>query len=279
MRRRTRSPAVAVGLTIIDFATAVLPAEADRGRFTLRTHGGRDQIARSVAEAGWTEFERPLPELFFRAVRRSTGLVVDVGANTGLYTLLAVAASSRNRVVAFEPVPEVFEFLRRNVEDNDVAERVRLIRCAAGDRNGRADLYLPAGGHGLVETSASLRPDFASSHADRLEVPTRTLDRVLFRPSLVGRRVSVIKIDAEGHDAAVIAGASRTIRWCRPVIFVEVLPRADLARLTDFVRRRRYADVRLSPARPPMVGDCVDYAPASWNHALVPREKLFDFLR
>ncbi len=259
-------------------ATARLPPGACRPVFTLDTQNGTDEIACLVERGGWEAVERPLPQYFFRYALKHPGLVLDVGANTGFYTLLAVSAAAGNAVVAFEPLPSVLELLHRNVCDNGVHERVRLIRCAISDRNGRADLLIPIADHGLVETSASLVRDFKPAHSETLPVLSRTLDRVTFRPSLIRRRVTIIKVDVEGHEAAVLAGARWTIARHRPVIFIEVLPRADVAALTGFLHRRRYADVRLLPDGPPLVRDYVAFDPGSWNHALVPREGLFDFL-
>ena len=260
-------------------ATASLPIGSNRPSFTLRTCNETDQIASSVRRAGWESVETPLPRFLYRVARRTSGLVIDVGANTGFYTLLAASASARNRVLAFEPVPSILELLHRNVRDNELQERVRLIRCALSDRNGMSNLFIPAQDHGLVETSASLHSDFKQQRqATTIPVLLRTLDRVLLRPSLVAQRVTLIKIDVEGHEASVIAGARWTIRRHRPVIFVEVLQGADTAGLTAFLRRSRYADVRLYPDRPPVVKDHVAFDEAGWNHALVPQQELFGFL-
>ena len=259
-------------------ATAVLPPDAFKPSFTLHKQKDRDQIALMIDRSGWESIERPLPHYFYRIAKRAPGLVVDVGANTGFYTLLAAAASGRNRVLAFEPVPSILNMLNCNVQDNGLSDRVRLIRCALSDRNGNADLYLPTEEHGLIETSASLSEDFKGTHSGIVRVLLRTLDRVLFRPSLAAQRVGLIKIDVEGHEAKVIDGARWIIRRHRPIIFVEVLPNAEIKALTRFVRSNRYADLRLAPDWPPVIRDQVEFDPIGYNHALVPHEKLFGFL-
>ncbi len=262
----------------MSMATAVLPPDSAVASFTLDTQDGRDQIAVIMDRSGWESVERPLPHYLYRTAHRSPGLAIDVGANTGFYTLLAASASSANRVLAFEPVPSILDILHRNVQANGLGDRVRLIRCAISDRNGHADLHLPSDEHGLIETSASLSTDFKDAHAGRLDVLLRTVDRVMFRPSLVTQPVRLIKIDVEGHDAAVIAGARWTIRRHRPVIFIEVLQGANMGALTRFIRANRYEDVRLAPDRPPVVHDHVAFDPDGWNHALVPAEQVREFL-
>lgn len=255
-----------------------LPEEAWRRHFVMENGDNRDQVAGAVARHGWTGFETPLPEYLFGVARRMPGLVIDVGSNTGFYALLAASASARNAVLAFEPMAEIAERARRNAVRNDLAGRIHVHQVALGDRNGTAEFYVPPDAHGLVETSASLRRDFKGEPATIRPVSSRRLDRALLRGRWAAKRISLIKIDVEGHEAAVLNGARWTIRLRRPVLFVEVLPGADLPWLNHFVRRRRYVDVTLGPGRLATPRDVVAHDPAAWNHALVPQEKLARFL-
>jgi len=236
-----------------------------------------------VARQGWQAFEQPLPAVFYRAAASWPGLVLDVGANTGFYTLLAAAAHRRNRVLAFEPVPALLGMLNENMLGNGLAARVRLIRCAVSDRNGPAVLYLPAADHGNIETSASLWAAFKTHHSGTIPVLARTLDRVLLRPSLITQRVSLIKIDVEGCEALVLRGAHWTITRHRPIVFIEVLLSADLAALNAFALRYDYADVSLRAAGRGADGwrivmPEISHDGEACNHALVPSERLRDFL-
>ena len=254
-----------------------LPEDAVRPGFVMDNDDNRDQVAGTVARHGWTGFETPLPEYLYGVARRMPGLVIDVGSNTGFYALLAASASARNTVLAFEPMAEIAERARRNIARNGLARRIQVRQVALSDRDGLAEFYVPPDAHGLVETSASLRRDFKGEPGAIRAVASHRLDRVLLRSRWAVRPISLIKIDVEGHEAAVLNGARWTIRLRRPVLFVEVLPNADLPWLNHFVRRRRYVDVTLGPglATP---RDTVAHDPAAWNHALVPREKLAAFL-
>ncbi len=254
-----------------------LPEDAARRGFVMENADDRDQVAGAVARHGWTGFETPLPEYLYGVARRRPGLVIDVGSNTGFYALLAASASARNTVLAFEPMAEIAERARRNVLRNRMAGRIEVREVALSDRNGMAEFYVPDDAHGLVETSASLRRDFKGEPAAVRPVASHRLDRVLLRSRWAARPISLIKIDVEGHEAAVLNGARWTIRLRRPVLFVEVLPNADLPWLNHFVRRRRYVDVKLGPGRLATPCDAVAHDPAAWNHALVPREQLAMF--
>ena len=255
-----------------------LPEDAWRRHFVMENRDHRDQVAGAVAREGWTGFETPLPEYLYGVARRMPGLVIDIGSNTGFYALLAASASARNTVLAFEPMAEIVERARRNVCRNGLSGRVLLRQVALSDRDGLAEFYVPPDVHGVVETSASLRRDFKGEPGTILPVASHRLDRVLLRSRWAARPISLIKIDVEGHEAAVLNGARWTIRLRRPVLFVEVLPGADLPWLNHFIRRRHYVDVTLGPGRLATTRDTVEHDAEAWNHALVPQEKLAGFM-
>lgn len=258
--------------------TIRLPSDADLEEFTLNRHNNRDLVACQIGLDGWQAFERPLPDCIFKVCRASPGLVIDVGANTGFYSLLAASASLQVKVLAFEPVASIVTMLDENIRQNKLEDRIRPITCALSSSNGYSNLYIPTQEHGLVETSASLEASFKSSHSSNSPVLVRTLDRAMLRLAPFVRHVPLIKVDVEGHEASVLAGAKWTIRRYRPVIFIEILPSADVDSLNRLIKRNRYRDVRLMADAPPVIGSDVVYDSESWNHAFVPEERLSWFL-
>jgi len=252
----------------------------------LADRDGRiDQGAAQVAQHGWTGFEPPLPAVLAAALRQWPGRVVDAGANSGFYTLLAASLPGCRQVIACEPDPDILALLRFNIACSRggaprvsrrasrrasarVSQRIVVRALALSDRAGTAMLHLPDPGHGLVETSGSL--DVALSVA----VATARLDDVVGD----GPPVSVIKIDLEGHEPAVLRGGERTIRHDRPLLFVEILPAADLDFMERWLAAHHYADVPLLAAGPLGEAARVVFEPSAWNHAFVPRERLGRFL-
>lgn len=129
---------------------------------------------------------------------RPNDLFVDVGANIGSYTVLAskvVGAKS----ISFEPVPETFEHLQRNVVANGITETVELHRVALGDVETTVQFTTAEDtmNHAVAEGEAV---------AECLEVPQRRLDDVLG-----GRTPILLKVDVEGFESAVVRGATDTL--------------------------------------------------------------------
>jgi len=149
-----------------------------------------------------------------------TGLVprgrnaVDVGANRGVYAYWMGKRAAW--VDAFEPQPALARYIQGAHLRN-----VRVHETALSDHAGIAKLLVP-GDDGLARIASSDTSDAVSAAAEaelgvrtELGVQTRTLDSF----NLVD--VGFLKIDAEGHELAVLHGAHETITTSRPVVFVE----------------------------------------------------------
>jgi FkbM family methyltransferase len=258
----------------------LVPVTVPAGPGALRSHrfrmyalDGRDQVARALRGGGWNSFEAPLPSVVAQLVRRWPHTVLDVGANTGLYSLIAITADRRATAIAYEPVPEIAALLRDNLAANLHGDRVTVREVAIGDRTGAAELHLPpAQVDGTVETSASLEPDFKETIARVVRVEAATLDdawRSEGRPT-----VSLVKVDVEGAEHRVLGGAEDLIDRCRPVLTIEVLTGAEVAALESFRHSHRYVDVTLGPAEAVVDNPTIHRDEQAPNHLLVPRERL-----
>lgn len=128
---------------------------------------------------------------------RPGDLFIDIGANVGSYSMLAGVAGAT--VLAIEPIPDTFSWLARNIGVNALADRVHALNLGLG-RN--ESLLRFTGG---LDTVNHVLADGESAE-DVLEVPVRTLDAVL-----EGRSPTLIKIDVEGFETEVLAGAVRAL--------------------------------------------------------------------
>ncbi|HYI37012.1 MAG TPA: FkbM family methyltransferase [Thermoleophilaceae bacterium] len=143
------------------------------------------------------------------AVVERGDVVVDVGANIGLYSLASAARGATVR--SFEPVPPTADRFERNLALNpDFTGRVRLTRAAVSDAPGELTLHAESfesySGHASAYT-------IAPEGADSVTVPTVTLDDEL---ADVEGPVKLMKIDVEGHEPAVLRGAGASFERLRP---------------------------------------------------------------
>jgi FkbM family methyltransferase len=141
-------------------------------------------------------------------------MFVDVGANLGYYTCLAL--SYGKPVIAFEPQGQNLRCLFQNVIANGWQDAVEIYPVALSAKPGLLTLY------GASGPSASLIQDWAGySKRHRQLVPVSTLDSVLASRPLNQRLL--IKIDVEGAEYQVLSGGHATLaRKLKPIWLLEV---------------------------------------------------------
>jgi FkbM family methyltransferase len=125
------------------------------------------------------------------------------------------------RVVAFEPVPQIYRALRRNVALNGLEKQVSAHQLALADRSGPATFYLPSSESRDSETTGTL---VADSWQSRQDSPTIAVETVRFDDfeRTHPMKVDLVKIDVEDFEAGLLAGMERTIRRDRPFIVCEI---------------------------------------------------------
>lgn len=235
--------------------------------FSIDSADGMDAVAQQLAVGS---YEAPLPFLMMATLLRVEGTFIDVGANTGIYSVMASVVASSKDVIAFEPLPPVLDILRKNLAINHLQDKVKVHEVALSDKNGVASLHIPNPSHGLVETSASLESDFQQAHSI-IEVPVKRFDDMN-----VSNFIGVIKADIEGHEYAFLNGARETIMRDRPIIFAEVVGPAKRGPMNALLQNVGYMDFRLRPDMAIHDGEVL-FDNAAWNHALIPVERLAKF--
>lgn len=146
------------------------------------------------------QFERMETDIFRRLLRVGD-TVADVGANIGLYSLIAAkAVGAPGHVISFEPVPVLRTRLADNVRRNGFTN-VTVVPNAVADKLGKAKLSgLEPGNHGLGSLGREGR-------GQSIEVAVTTLDHWLTENN--SARINVLKIDVEGFEAEVLSGLSQ----------------------------------------------------------------------
>lgn len=142
-------------------------------------------------------------------------LILDVGANIGHHALAWCLASEKAVCHAFEPVSSNAQLLRRNAELAGLAERVSVDPRAVDRKSGKA--ILREAGDAAYST---LDPDMPVTSVAEYEIPTVSIDDYVRERGIA--RVDLLKIDVEGAEASVLAGAERTLERDAPFLLVEI---------------------------------------------------------
>lgn len=128
---------------------------------------------------------------------------IDVGANMGVYSLLASSKITKGKIFAFEPSPKVLLQLQENVSFNNKGDSIKVIKKAVSEKNG------------YVNFDISRNPDYNhisydSSKKEVLRVKTVTLDKFIADNKL--KHIKLIKIDVEGAEQMVLNGLQKSLK-------------------------------------------------------------------
>lgn len=168
----------------------------DAPGITMRVHPG-DIISDSIRLTGVWE-----PELSQKLVSLAGagGLMVEVGANIGYFSLLWAGLNENNQVYAFEPSPRNLDLLRSSINLNGLGQRIHVLPVAAGQEISVAHFDLgpeeQTGWGGIV----------LASHGRTMPVVVVRLD------DLFNQEIDILKIDVEGADTWVLEGCERLLR-------------------------------------------------------------------
>lgn len=225
---------------LVHLAPSLFPRVAGSywGTFGLRIGGARlryrlsppDPIGESLY---WTRCRwQPEVRAFARLARRSQGAILDIGANTGIFSLLAVARAE-HPVIAWEPAAEPRRHLVGNLEENGFQDRVEVREAAVGPRPGRQEFFLHD------DPTQSSLGDSGSGRS--LWVDVERVD------DAVSGRVGLVKIDVEGFELGVLQGMTRIIREDAPPIIFEALSEDALRPTQALLEESGYSVSRVSP--------------------------------
>jgi FkbM family methyltransferase len=200
-----------------------------------------DQLGRVLFYRGSSAYEPEILRVLPALARTARG-VIDVGAHTGLFTLLALVCNPKASAIAIEPVLNNAKMIEANLDANKMQARCLLVVAAAGAElsvvpfNRGSDVEIPM--------TASMRADSAGAAEQPSErVLTVSIDELA--PFL--GPVDLIKIDVEGFEDLVLKGAQATLERHRPTMIVECLPGSRIETFGPLWERLGYKRFHLLP--------------------------------
>lgn len=209
------------------YVARALPVNTYKWSTSVRLRGSRYTFGLRTSEIYVLEevFNYGLYDLISDYVPRPGWVVVDVGANVGVVSMRA--AEQGARVYAFEPNPECFGRLLRNIVGNGLDHRIQAFNAALGDEVAEGAMCVSKGG----TTGGTVV--MAGDAQDPRPVTITTLDRMA--EALGVKQVDLLKIDVEGAEVAVLRGASKVLGFTQRMI-VEYHSRALLEEVQELSR-------------------------------------------
>lgn len=173
---------------------------------------GEDDYLREIGE----EFE-PDNIAILKLLCDQDSRVLDVGANIGMTALAFSQTCPRGQIAAIEPLPPTFQYLQRNVTEAG-ARNLKIFNFALGNRAGTVLMQ----GHPSNFACSFVADNYTIPNDDHFsyEVPVKRLDDTFSKLSL--DRLDFLKVDVEGFELEVFAGAKEILNTYKPIVFLEM---------------------------------------------------------
>lgn len=201
----------------------------------------------------WEDVERDFVSKL--SLEEAGGVVIDVGANIGIYSIVLAKSHPRLKVIAVEASPTIFEWLARNCSLNRLSN-VTLVNAAVSDQDNSVTEFYERDSMSTMLKGFLL--DFGIGDSEGKEgvtmrqVKTRTLDSIIESANLNG--VSLLKLDVEGAEILAMRGAVNSLgqkKIKNMLIEYHSLPNYDQLR----VLMERYKYAYSNHKRPQLFGD------------------------
>jgi len=196
----------------------------DGGSLLVFVH---DSIGKQLLGTGTFE---EVQTRYIRSRVSEKGVMVDVGANVGYWSVLFACHSNGGYVHAFEPSPASAALLSANVALNGLEDRIRVNQTALSAEAGRREFSV------AVDSGfSSFKSTARVPEKERITVPTTTLDSYVAEAGI--DRINFLKIDVEGSEEQVLRGAEHVLHTIRPQLLLIELTDANLKAYGSAVER------------------------------------------
>jgi FkbM family methyltransferase len=201
----------------------------------LWMHNHNSSFETSVFWQGFIDEEKTSIH-YWALLSRHADTIIDIGANSGYYSLISKSLNPKAQVFAFEPVDRIFNALKKNVAANGFD--ITCEQVALSNSTGTATLYdYPEQHH----YQASLNKESMGRKDDVIsyQVPTVQLDVYAEKNRLP--KIALIKIDVEGHEVEVFEGALKILQQSKPSVLFEVKNETNAAHIQSIVEGLGYS--------------------------------------
>ncbi len=154
-------------------------------------------------------------------------IVLDIGANIGNHSMFFQKYAKPSHIHAYEPHPETFKTLKRNIEINFWKDNISTHNLAVGDVNSNGNIT----GFNIHNTGATTISESDNGNSSIIRIDDQNYDGT----------VGLMKIDVEGFEAKVIKGSEKLIIRDKPLIMIEIYDNSrNFDYIFDFLNRNGY---------------------------------------
>lgn len=211
----------------------IMNVELDNEKFKLY-NPGYTTIENEIFWKGLNSWEKTSVAIW-QEIAKQSETILDIGANTGLFTFIAASANKSSEIFCFEPVKRTCELLKINLELNK-SNNIHFYQKAVSNSTGSSIFYDVTT---QSQYSSSLNKEMLEGISDIIEyeVDVIALDNLA---ELKNKKIDLIKLDVEMHEPEAIEGMQNLIKTNNPLILIEILNSDIGLRIEKLVENYNY---------------------------------------
>ncbi len=220
-----------------------------------------------------SNFEKISRGLWTKLAEKSN-TIIDIGANTGLYSLLANLVNPQSQIFAFEPIKRNVEKLKINCALNQF-HNIAIIDAAISNTDGHTNIYQPKTDVSTISTLNKHIAEERHVEANVEDVETIRLDTFIKKNDF--KRIDLIKIDVEGYEVPVFEGMGEYIKSMKPTILAEIRIEENGARIMELLGDCGYLFFDIDEKNPPK--PVSEITKSSNNNFLICTREIAQYLK
>jgi FkbM family methyltransferase len=205
-------------------------------------------------------FEKISLDYWIRLSKKSQ-VILDIGANTGIYSLVAKTVNPQAHIYAFEPVQRVYHKLLENCSLNNY--EIDCYEMAISNFDGEATIYDPGTEH-IYSVTVNKNNIGSSSVAIPVKIKTQKVSTFIQKNHI--SKIDLIKIDVESHEPEVLEGIEEYLQLMKPTMIVEVWNDSIGKKIEKIVSNKNYLYFSIDELNQPILTE----------HIRVPLDKICD---
>jgi len=211
------------------------------GAFNIKTSNGNnirlisDEDDEVLAQLFWPwSSEEVETIMIYINLVESSNVIFDIGAYNGLYSIIAASINSNAVIHSFEPNPQTYKVLERNIYANDLSN-ININNLALSDSIGEVKFFIPSGS--TLASDSSMVQGFRPNSRE-ISVKSETIDSFTKKNNI--HTIDLIKLDVESAEHIVLSGGLNQLINGRPIIICEVLYKRNEKELHNVLDKFNY---------------------------------------
>ena len=202
---------------------------------------------------------------------KKSKIIFDIGANTGIFSMIAKVYNNDCEIHSFEPQPNIYHIFKKNIQINNF--NISCNNIALSNQIGQAPFY-NYGDNTFIDkntTAGSLNQKWRQKNQNTITVKVNTLKQYIEKNNLT--KIDLMKIDVETYEYEVLLGMENYLKIFKPIIILEIQTNIIANNIQLLLKKLDYIFYNINENDGLLKKNTLDIDENNLNYLLCPIEK------